>query len=63
MLFRSLGPVVLFLLGYLLTPSLAEGTRYLCAGLGFLLGLAGAVGCDRWTRQRSGVAYRVTRKL
>jgi len=36
-----LGPVVLFLLGYLLTPSLAEGTRYLCAGLGFLLGLAG----------------------
>ena len=58
-----LGPVVLFLLGYLLTPSLAEGTRYLCAGLGFMLWLAGAVGCDRWTRQRSGVAYRVTRKL
>jgi len=58
-----LGPVVLFLLGYLLPASMPEGTRYLCGGLGFLLGLAGAAACDRWTRRRSGVSYRVTRKL
>jgi len=58
-----LGPVVLFLLGYLLPASLPEGLRYLCGGLGFLLGLAGAAACDRRVRRRSGVSYRVTRKL
>lgn len=58
-----LGPVVLFLAGYLLTPSLTEELRYLSGGLGFLVGLAGAVACDRWTRRRTGVSYRVTRKL
>ena len=58
-----LGPVVLFLLGYLLPSSLTEGPRYLCGGLGFLLGLAGAVACDRWTRRRTSLSYRVTRKL
>ncbi len=55
-----LGPVVLFLLGYLLPSALPEGARYLCGGLGFLLGLAGAVVCDRRARR---VSYRVTRKL
>ena len=58
-----LGPVVLFLLGYLLPSSLAEGARYLCGGLGFLLGLAGAVACDRFMRRRNDVRYRVARKL
>ena len=58
-----LGPVALFLLGYLLPSSLTEGARYLCGGLGFLLGLAGAVVCDRLVRQKAGVSYRVTRKL
>ena len=58
-----LGPVVLFLLGYMLTAPLPEGARYLCGGLGFTLGLCGAVVCDRLTRRRSGVTYRVTRKL
>ena len=58
-----LGPVVLFLLGYLLTASLPEGARYLCGGLGFALGLAGAVACDRLSRRKAGVTYRVTRKL
>ena len=58
-----LGPVVLFLLGYLLAGPLAEGLRYLCGGAGFALGLAGAVVCDRRVKRRSGVRYRVTRKL
>lgn len=58
-----LGPVVLFLLGYLLPATLPEGARYLCGGLGFVLGLAGAVLCDRAVKRRSGVSYRVVRKL
>lgn len=57
-----LSPVVLFLLGYLLPASLPEGARYLCGGMGFLLGIAGAVVCDRRTR-RAGVRYHVVRKL
>lgn len=56
-----LGPVVLFLLGYLLPAALPEGLRYLCGGLGFALGLGGAVLCDRGMKR--GVRYRVTRKL
>lgn len=56
-------PVVLFLLGYLLPSSLTEGWRYLCGGLGFALGLAGAAVCDRLVKRRAGVAYRVVRKL
>lgn len=58
-----LGPLLLFLLGYLLPGSLPEGWRYLCGGLGFGLGLAGAVVCDRKVKQNAGIRYRVTRKL
>ena len=56
-------PMALFLLGYLLPAALPEGARYLCGGLGFALGLAGAAACDRRMRQRTGIGYRVTRKL
>lgn len=56
-------PVVLFLLGYLLPASLPEGLRYLCGGVGFLLGLAGAVVCDRLVKRGAGMSYRITRKL
>lgn len=56
-------PVVLFLLGYLLPAALPEGARYLCGGLGFLLGILGAVACDRRMRRGAGIAYRVIRKL
>ena len=56
-------PVVLFLLGYLLPGSLPEPWRYACGGAGFLLGLAAAVLCDRWTKGRAAVTYRIVRKL
>ena len=58
-----LAPVALFLLGYLLPSALPEGGRYLCGGLGFLLGLAGAVWYDRRVRRTGAVVYRVARKL
>lgn len=58
-----LGPVILFLLGYLLPGTLAEGARYLCGGLGFALGLAVAVLYDRRMRRKAGIRYRVVRKL
>ena len=58
-----LGPVALFLLGYLLSAGAAEAARYLWGGAGFVLGLAGAAGCDRRLKKRRAVTYRVTRKL
>ena len=58
-----LGPVALFLLGYLLSAGAAEAARNLWGGAGFALGLAGAAGCDRRLRKRRAVTYRVTRKL
>ena len=42
-----LGPVALFLLGYLLSAGAAEAARYLWGGAGFALGLAGAGGGGR----------------
>ena len=56
-------PVVLFLLGYLLPTGLPEGWRYLCGILGFALGLAGAVACDRRVQRRKTISYQITRKL
>ena len=50
-------PVVLFLAGYLLSWLLPEGTRYLCGGLGFALGLLLAAAWDRRLR-RSGQAVK-----
>ena len=58
-----LGPVALFLLGYLLPAALPEGARYACGGLGFLLGLAGAAACDRRVRRGRTISYQITRKL
>ena len=52
-----------FLLGYLLPSSLPEPGRCLCGGLGFALGLAGAIACDRLVKKRSGISYRIVRKL
>ena len=59
-----LGPVVLFLAGYLLPSGAPEAARYACGGLGFALGLLGAVACDRRLRRKGGaVRYQVARKL
>ena len=46
-------PAALFLLGYLLPAFLPEGGRYLCGGLGFLLGPARA-GWDDPPARRGG---------
>lgn len=56
-------PVLLFLLGYLLSAFLTEPWRYACGGTGFLLGLAIAVLCDRKAKRRAAVSYRIVRKL
>lgn len=56
-------PVVLFLVGYLVTPWLPEPWRYTWGGAGFALGLAAAVAVDRLVKQGAGVSYRITRKL
>jgi len=56
-------PVVLFLLGYVLTGALPEIWRYACGGAGFLLGLAAAVLWDRRMGRKAAMSYRVTRKL
>lgn len=56
-------PIVLFLAGYLLFPSLAEGARYLCGGCGFALGICAAVLCDRLVRKRGAVSYQIIRKM
>lgn len=59
-----LGPVALFLAGYLLPSGAPEAARYACGGLGFALGLLGAVACDRRLRRKGGaVRYQVARKL
>ena len=56
-------PVVLFLTAYLLFPNFSEGVRYLCGGIGFLLGIAAAVICDRMVRKKHAVSYQIIRKI
>lgn len=56
-------PLVLFLAGYLVVPTLAEPLRYACGGVGFVLGIVMAVLCDRTVRRRNSVTYQVLRKL
>lgn len=59
-----LGPVALFLAGYLLPAALSEGLRYLCGGAGFALGLLLAALYDRWARKKGrAVTYTITRRL
>ena len=56
-------PLVLFFAGYLLFPSLREELRYLCGGVGFCLGIAAAVLCDRAVRRKNAVSYEIIRKI
>ena len=58
-----LAPVILFLVGYLLFPTLEEGLRYLCGGGGFVLGIGAAMLCDRKVRRRGAVSYQIIRKM
>lgn len=56
-----LGPVVLALAGFLLPFS--AGVRYVCGGIGFALGIALMVLCDRRARKKRSIRYYVVRKL
>lgn len=59
-----LGPVILFLVGYLLPSGLSEGGRGLLGGVGFAAGLLLAILVDRRLRRSgSAVAYQVVRRL
>lgn len=58
-----LGPVLLFLMGYLLPQGVSEAERGLLGGIGFVMGLALAVLADRRLRRNGGAGYRVVRKL
>ena len=59
-----LGPVVLFLAGYLLPVGVSAWGRGLLGGVGFALGIVLAIAVDRWFR-RSGntVSYEVVKRL
>jgi len=56
-------PLVLFLLGYMVPAGLAEPVRYLCGGVGFILGGLVAVVCDRTVRRKKAVSYQILRRL
>lgn len=57
-------PVALFLAGYFLTWALPEGGRYLCGGLGFVLGVLLAVAWDRRLRRGGrAVTHQIVRRL
>lgn len=59
-----LGPVALFLLGYMLPTEAETAVRCLCGVLGFAVGLLVAMGLDRRLRQTgNAVAHRVVRRL
>lgn len=56
-------PVVLFLAGYVI-PALmgtSVGVQYGLAGLGFLVGIVGAIAYDRHLRARGGLSFTIVR--
>ena len=56
-------PVVLFLAGYVI-PALmgtSVGVQYGLAGLGFLVGIVGAIAYDRYLRARGGLSFTIVR--
>lgn len=56
-------PLVLFLVGYLCLPDVTEAVRYVCAFVGFLLGIVLAVICDRLVRRSGAMVYQIIRKI
>lgn len=56
-------PLVLFLLGYFCSYSVAEGLRYTIAIAGFCIGIALAVLYDRRVKRSGGLVFTITRAL
>jgi len=56
-------PLVLFLTCYLIPTFLSESLRYVCGGVGFLLGLLAVIGFDRRARKLRAITYEIARKL
>ena len=57
-----LTPVVLFLLGYLLTWFLpSEGMRYAAASVAFVVGIIPAILYDRRVRRQGGLEFTIVR--
>ena len=57
-----LTPVVLFLVGYFATIAVASAPiRYLCGGIGFVLGILIAVAYDRRLRRQGGLRFTIVR--
>ena len=56
-------PLVLFLAGCLIPTFLSDGLRYVCGGVGFLLGLVVAIAFDRRARKLRTITYEIVRKL
>ncbi len=58
-----LTPVVLFLLGYLVTAFLTDSVamQYSVAGVGFAVGIAAAVFYDRKLRAKGGLSFTIVR--
>ena len=56
-----LTPVVLFLLGYLLTIALPVALRYTAAVAGFVVGILAAVAYDRKLRSQGGLSFTLVR--
>lgn len=56
-------PLAMFFIGYLCPVDVTEAVRYLCAGAGFLFGIALAVVCDRLIRRSHAVMYQIIRKI
>lgn len=56
-------PLALFLTCYLIPTFLPESLRYVCGGVGFLLGLLAVIGFDRRARKLRAITYEIVRKL
>ena len=56
-------PVAAFLLGYFLSPGLAEGVRYAIAIAAFCLGIVPAILYDRKLKREGGLAFTIIRTL
>lgn len=56
-------PVILFLLGYLIPALMGTSValQYALAGIGFFVGIVGAIVYDRYLRSRGGLSFTIVR--